>query len=1181
VDTYGLYGSDGAAAKAAKAELNGLINYFEAGINDVSLPLMALVDTLGHRLIAMSVLPIAGDSSLIYGSSDGGVTVRNDSIIFSERMAQAACRLNLKPHLAGIMSSSRRVLWSAADIEGHRGSDDRLYLLDLARAFPPEAPVQFLPRECRDLMRVRLDAIDSEEERRKRARNVANARHRKMLRRRQRRRRRRRQQRCNGNGVSSDGGDSGDDDDNNDDAQLDFRLFRDSDRYAMRKNTHLFEMLRPELVHDWRAPLCSDAFSGFILQDPRMNEHNRQVVEATEHLLKVCVPRCAKDLRWAVAEAAGQSMVTDVKIVEFLHRRGVNLRHMGLVLARVPTGNSVDAENCARLLLIEAVSRIIKRDIRRLLRDKLRQLSHPSEVPFRRVVVKHLNLVFGSGERSRRYWHDTMPRQLASKYAIDAASIITLRTFSCLYSAAAGNGAAGARFQFPSFDALLLRKICLAPFMQGTCSGRTLLYQRLASSLGLVYGSQLRSRIVQFQNAWWPTMCSSAVAASSSSSSAKRSCHSESLSPTELAARHSIGLSTSSDSTLSLGDYYDDDDDDGDDDDNARHRERFNFGDHGSREGGGDDDEHCVTVTDRFDLLDIAAVDTKVSFMNIVANAQASVYRLRAGVPGCSRRLSISFYRRAIEQYESALQSTPNSPSILRQLAKTRLRLLELIYPLFDSPTFPAQESSVIQADHCFLRALDANSRTASGTTTARSHATPASTRASAFLGIHSTLLLGEYAQFLFRCGRFARAEEFFLRTLESDPNNAKNVTMYARFLRATSQRQDALRFEQHADNLRRPAATATTNDRSSPSPLSMSLPPAPTPAADANSDADANDDNGGDGDGDQKKRSQSSEAKPLAATPEADSLVPLATVAPLRSLSMAEVSIRALGASAFNDAMSLSSSSPSDAFDADYSSGVHRRTWFEALFASRSAGKQLAAELRASSAGSRIFAASAIAESPSSAASSSSAAADQWMLMRKIAGAASVNVFRRRRDDASKRVTLCVHSEMRCAEDKLVTYIVHSTKWKMWAPVTKTVMLERLDSQTQMVHFEFKCRSSAQQQSSVSFDLVGLLHYHRNEDDNTIRITMASAEHPRTPPHADRHRLKINAVKFIIETLPTGFSFSGRPRVKLIAIVDISLPTASRHLVRAVEAMLPRTIASLRSIISEQAFAHFATAGF
>lgn len=43
-DSSGLYGSDYAAAKVAGHELKGLIQYFNCGLHDLYLPLMALVD---------------------------------------------------------------------------------------------------------------------------------------------------------------------------------------------------------------------------------------------------------------------------------------------------------------------------------------------------------------------------------------------------------------------------------------------------------------------------------------------------------------------------------------------------------------------------------------------------------------------------------------------------------------------------------------------------------------------------------------------------------------------------------------------------------------------------------------------------------------------------------------------------------------------------------------------------------------------------------------------------------------------------------------------------------------------------------------------------------------------------------------------------------------------------------
>ena len=102
--------------------------------NDINLPMMALVDYRGFRLIAMSVLPIKG-KSLIYGSKDAGATVFNSDSKFNALMENAGKRLNLAPHLCGMDKDDLKELWSACDIEGHLGLDGLMLLLVVVYCF--------------------------------------------------------------------------------------------------------------------------------------------------------------------------------------------------------------------------------------------------------------------------------------------------------------------------------------------------------------------------------------------------------------------------------------------------------------------------------------------------------------------------------------------------------------------------------------------------------------------------------------------------------------------------------------------------------------------------------------------------------------------------------------------------------------------------------------------------------------------------------------------------------------------------------------------------------------------------------------------------------------------------------------------------------------------------------------
>ena len=100
MDIHGLYGSDHAAAKAAGNELRGLTSFFNNTDNQLCFPLMALIDFLGVRLIAMSLLPISS-RSLVYGTADGGRTVRNGNEELSALVEKASERMKLAPHLCG------------------------------------------------------------------------------------------------------------------------------------------------------------------------------------------------------------------------------------------------------------------------------------------------------------------------------------------------------------------------------------------------------------------------------------------------------------------------------------------------------------------------------------------------------------------------------------------------------------------------------------------------------------------------------------------------------------------------------------------------------------------------------------------------------------------------------------------------------------------------------------------------------------------------------------------------------------------------------------------------------------------------------------------------------------------------------------------------------------------------
>ncbi len=139
-DWKGIYGGDSWAIKSASQELLALETYLDLRIRNLHFPLVALVMYRGHALLCQSILPITSQT-LQYGSQNAGQTILNESPALQSRLQLACQMLRLAPHnVAARNKSHARLLYSAADMEGHLGADGRFYLLDCSRAFPPTAP---------------------------------------------------------------------------------------------------------------------------------------------------------------------------------------------------------------------------------------------------------------------------------------------------------------------------------------------------------------------------------------------------------------------------------------------------------------------------------------------------------------------------------------------------------------------------------------------------------------------------------------------------------------------------------------------------------------------------------------------------------------------------------------------------------------------------------------------------------------------------------------------------------------------------------------------------------------------------------------------------------------------------------------------------------------------------------
>jgi hypothetical protein len=139
-NAHGIYACEEHAAKSPAHELNALIELMDCKVPGLRFPLMAVIDYCGFRASAQSILPI-GPDTLVYGSPNGGETLIQLDAELAAAIESAASRLRLAPFdISRGPDAPPMRFFTAVDLEGHRGRDGAMYIVDCARSFPPDLP---------------------------------------------------------------------------------------------------------------------------------------------------------------------------------------------------------------------------------------------------------------------------------------------------------------------------------------------------------------------------------------------------------------------------------------------------------------------------------------------------------------------------------------------------------------------------------------------------------------------------------------------------------------------------------------------------------------------------------------------------------------------------------------------------------------------------------------------------------------------------------------------------------------------------------------------------------------------------------------------------------------------------------------------------------------------------------
>ena len=353
----GLYKGDANAAKAAGHELKGVMSFHNCFLKNFHLPLMAIIDYRGFRVVAMALLPIR-DGRLIYGSDDCGKTVHNDVPDFAEKMRIAGEKLNLAGHTV-----NNKLIYVAFDVEGHQAPDGRFYLLDLARTFPPELPLKeerptwpqnaFLYRLLRPEL-VKKSPFP----------------------------------------ICSDAG---------------TRIQQqDPEWKTYNKNARTLKaQLVREIIPAFAVRFVSIVEKAYTLFERQKNSVTPNMVDSADNPGKK-----------ANTETVGVIFGDNFPLKQYLHAEGINMRHMGYLMKAIREGVPDDApgkQNAKALIFTEMAARTIRQETNAEFRLHMRLLGVPLEEPYRLLLMKYLNSAFGDSDKSTMYWN-SLRKRLAEKF---------------------------------------------------------------------------------------------------------------------------------------------------------------------------------------------------------------------------------------------------------------------------------------------------------------------------------------------------------------------------------------------------------------------------------------------------------------------------------------------------------------------------------------------------------------------------------------------------------------------------------------------------------------------------------------------------------------------------------------------------------------------------------------------
>merc|ERR1712106_657161 len=154
-DHYKDLGGDAAAYVAPRNDLQGVKVYNAVDLEGLFTLGTVVLDYRGYRVTAQSIIPgileREQEQSVVYGSIDFGKTVVTHPK-YMDLLQKAGQQLKILPHKVLNEKEEEIELCSSVECKGIIGNDNRHYILDLLRTFPPD--VNFLQLDDTELGKV-------------------------------------------------------------------------------------------------------------------------------------------------------------------------------------------------------------------------------------------------------------------------------------------------------------------------------------------------------------------------------------------------------------------------------------------------------------------------------------------------------------------------------------------------------------------------------------------------------------------------------------------------------------------------------------------------------------------------------------------------------------------------------------------------------------------------------------------------------------------------------------------------------------------------------------------------------------------------------------------------------------------------------------------------------------------